>query len=148
MTKTGKRVMLTAVVATALVAVGCTSATASDTQSSSAPSTTQATTENEVQELFDGWNDALATLDAEQVADRYAPDAVLLPTVSNEVRTDRAGILDYFEHFLENKPQGTILTSHVERPPGRWTARCRAPVPGGRGRTAPEGPARRSRPGA
>jgi uncharacterized protein (TIGR02246 family) len=30
------------------------------------------------------------------------------------VRTDRAGIVDYFEHFLENEPQGTILESHVK----------------------------------
>lgn len=116
MTRTGKRVMLTAVAATAaLVAVGCTSANASDTQASSTPGTAAAIpTDDEVQELFDGWNDALATLDAETVADRYAPDAVLLPTVSNQVRTDRAGIVDYFEHFLENEPQGTILSSHVK----------------------------------
>jgi uncharacterized protein (TIGR02246 family) len=108
--------MLTTVVATAaLVAVGCTSANASDTQTSSTPGTAEAApTVDEVQDLFDGWNDALATLDADTVADRYAPDAVLLPTVSNQVRTDRAGIVDYFEHFLENKPQGTILSSHVK----------------------------------
>ena len=107
-----KGILLTVVAATALVAVGCTSANASDTQSSS---TVQVdTTEGQVRELFDGWNAALATLDPETVADRYAEDAVLLPTVSNQVRTDRAGIVDYFEHFLENKPQGTVLSSHVK----------------------------------
>src|SRR5690349_15177510 len=58
----------------------------------------------EIAALFDGWNAALRTGDAETVADRYAKDAVLLPTVSNKVRTDRAGIVDYFEHFLQNKP--------------------------------------------
>lgn len=69
--------------------------------------------EREIRALFGQWNRALATLDPEQVADRYAPDAVLLPTVSNDVRTSRAEVVDYFEHFLKNKPQGTILESHV-----------------------------------
>jgi uncharacterized protein (TIGR02246 family) len=67
-----------------------------------------------VRELFDGWNESLATLDPEQVADRYAPDAVLLPTVSNKGRTTRAEIVDYFVKFLKSKPQGTILDSHVK----------------------------------
>jgi uncharacterized protein (TIGR02246 family) len=35
--------------------------------------------------LFDTWNQALATKDPHRVADLYAHDAVLLPTVSNEV---------------------------------------------------------------
>ena len=35
--------------------------------------------------LFDEWNAALATKDPETVANLYAHDAVLLPTVSNEV---------------------------------------------------------------
>ncbi|WP_328872836.1 SgcJ/EcaC family oxidoreductase [Streptomyces sp. NBC_00287] len=63
--------------------------------------------------LFDGWNDALQTGDPEKVADLYAKDAVLLPTVSNKVRTDRAGIVDYFEHFLANKPVGTKVQTIV-----------------------------------
>jgi uncharacterized protein (TIGR02246 family) len=33
---------------------------------------------------------------------------VLLPTVSNNVRTDRAEIVDYFQHFLQSKPVGAI----------------------------------------
>ena len=33
--------------------------------------------------------------------------------MSNQVRTTRAGIVDYFEHFLKSRPQGTILESHV-----------------------------------
>ncbi|MGW0335882.1 SgcJ/EcaC family oxidoreductase [Streptomyces sp. NPDC003011] len=64
--------------------------------------------------LFDTWNAALQTGDSQQVADLYAKDAVLLPTVSNQVRTDRAQIVDYFDHFLRNKPVGkkveTIVT--------------------------------------
>lgn len=71
-------------------------------------------TEQEIAALFDEWNAALGTGDAEAVADRYAPDGVLLPTVSKQVRTDRDGIVDYFEHFQENDPVGekteTIIT--------------------------------------
>jgi len=67
----------------------------------------------EIQALFVGWNQALATLDPQKVADRYAPDALLLPTVSNQVRTNRAEIVDYFTHFLEDKPQGEILRSNI-----------------------------------
>lgn len=58
--------------------------------------------------LFDKWNDALQTREPEKVADLYAPDSVLLPTLSNTPRTDRAGKLDYFEEFLAKKPAGTI----------------------------------------
>lgn len=64
--------------------------------------------EREIRDLFDRWNAALATLDANRVADLYAPDAVLLPTVSAEIRKTRAARVDYFKHFLENKPVGRI----------------------------------------
>ncbi|TDY27128.1 uncharacterized protein (TIGR02246 family) [Paraburkholderia sp. BL6665CI2N2] len=64
--------------------------------------------EAEVASLFDRWNAALATGDADSVARLYAPDAVLEPTVSNEVRTTPAGIKDYFVKFLKLKPHGTI----------------------------------------
>ncbi|MGP4109601.1 SgcJ/EcaC family oxidoreductase [Streptomyces sp. 4N509B] len=73
-------------------------------------------TEQEIRDLFTLWNDALATGDPQVVADRYAPHAVLIPTLSNVVRTDRAGIVDYFEHFLANRPTGEILESHVITP--------------------------------
>ncbi|MER7477559.1 SgcJ/EcaC family oxidoreductase [Streptomyces sp. NPDC126510] len=70
-------------------------------------------TKAQVLGLFDDWNAALQTGDPKKVADLYAKDAVLLPTVSNQVRTDRAGIVDYFEHFLRNKPHGTKVESVV-----------------------------------
>ncbi|WP_397457609.1 SgcJ/EcaC family oxidoreductase [Pseudomonas asplenii] len=58
--------------------------------------------------LFDEWNAALQTGDAKQVAQKYLADAVLLPTVSNKPRLSDAERIDYFEHFLANKPMGTI----------------------------------------
>lgn len=63
--------------------------------------------------LFDTWNKALQTGDPKKVADLYASDAVLLPTVSDKIRTDRAEIVDYFEHFLRNKPVGVKVETIV-----------------------------------
>lgn len=93
--------------ATALL-VGCSSAPAQTSSESEVRPTTE-----QIKALFADWNASLATGDAQKVADRYAPNAVLLPTVSNQVRSTRAEIVDYFEHFLKNKPSGQILDSHV-----------------------------------
>ncbi len=65
-------------------------------------------TEQQIAGLFDRWNDTLRTGDPDKVAANYAPDGVLLPTVSNQARNTPAGIKDYFVKFLKNKPQGTI----------------------------------------
>lgn len=97
-------VTATAVVTAATVSVGV---SAAGSEEPSKP------TKKQIAALFDGWNAALRTGDAEVVADRYAKDAVLLPTVSNKVRTDRAGIVDYFEHFLRNKPIGKKVRTIV-----------------------------------
>jgi uncharacterized protein (TIGR02246 family) len=67
----------------------------------------------QIEALFDRWNASLATHDADKVAANYAPDAVLLATVSNRPRTDRAAIKEYFVHFLERDPQGAINTRTV-----------------------------------
>lgn len=42
--------------------------------------------ETEILALFDKWNAALATGDPQKVADMYAEQSELLPTVSNKVR--------------------------------------------------------------
>jgi uncharacterized protein (TIGR02246 family) len=68
----------------------------------------QAVNETDIAALFDRWNRSLATLDPDQVTANYAPDGVLLPTVSNIPRTNHAEIRDYFVHFLEKTPQGHI----------------------------------------
>jgi uncharacterized protein (TIGR02246 family) len=70
-------------------------------------------TEDEVKGLFGLWNDALKTLDPKAVADRYAKNSVLLPTVSDVPRTDYAAIEDYFTNFLKLEPTGEILESNV-----------------------------------
>ncbi|GAA3997983.1 hypothetical protein GCM10022247_17640 [Allokutzneria multivorans] len=70
-------------------------------------------TPREIRAQFDSWNHDLLTGDVNKVARHYAPDAVLLPTLSNEVRTTHEGIKDYFTEFLAKKPSGKILHSYV-----------------------------------
>jgi len=69
--------------------------------------------ETEVRGLFNLWNDALATLDSDKVTARYAKDAVLLPTVSDTPRTDAGAIKNYFDAFLQKKPQGVITEGNI-----------------------------------
>jgi uncharacterized protein (TIGR02246 family) len=103
-----RAVPIAAISAAVIALAGCGTSAATPAQPAQPP------TEQQVATLFDEWNQSLATGNPELVADRYAPDAVLEPTVSNVVRTDRAGIIDYFEHFLENKPKSQILDSHIK----------------------------------
>lgn len=65
-------------------------------------------TEEQVAQLFERWNASLATGEPAQVAANYQNNAVLLPTVSNEMRTDTASIEAYFVDFLTKKPVGEI----------------------------------------
>ena len=67
------------------------------------------------QELFDTWNNALQTGNAKAVAQLYWDDGVLLPTVSNVPRVNHAEIEDYFHHFLESKPFGTIVSRNLKQ---------------------------------
>jgi uncharacterized protein (TIGR02246 family) len=82
-------------------------------QVQAAPAARPAPTERDIAVLFDLWNAALQTGSPELVASLYAPDGVLLPTVSNRVRTTRAEIVDYFQHFLALQPRGTINQSFI-----------------------------------
>lgn len=66
------------------------------------------------EELFERWNSALESGDAECVSQCYAEDAVLLPTVSNVARLSRSEIRDYFEHFLKKKPLGKVDQRNVK----------------------------------
>ena len=74
---------------------------------------TECANKDEIVGLFTKWDAALQTGNPETVADLYAKDGVLLPTVSNKVRTDHAAIVDYFHHFLELKPKGTLNEIHI-----------------------------------
>ena len=63
--------------------------------------------------LFGEWNRALLSGDPEQVTALYAPDAILLPTLSSEIRHNHAEIKDYFVHFLRKGPTGVIDESNT-----------------------------------
>ncbi len=63
---------------------------------------------NDIIQLFSNWNDAIQTGDPDKVTAMYAEDAVLLPTVSNQVRHNHAEIRDYFVSFLAKSPSGEI----------------------------------------
>ena len=97
------------VTATAVVALG----TVGTVAATAGPSAEAKPTKKQIAGLFDTWNRALQAGDSDKVADLYAKDAVLLPTVSNKVRTDRAEIVDYFDHFLANKPVGKKIETIV-----------------------------------
>lgn len=73
----------------------------------------QPITKAEVRNLFNLWNDALATGDPATVAKRYSKEGVLLPTLSDVPRNDFESIKDYFVHFLEKKPDGKILEGEI-----------------------------------
>ncbi|MCO4857652.1 SgcJ/EcaC family oxidoreductase [Herbaspirillum sp. WGmk3] len=73
-----------------------------------ASATCAAATPKQIEALFDRWNASLRTGDPDQVVANYAADGVLLPTVSNQPRTNPAEIRDYFVKFLKSGPQGTI----------------------------------------
>ncbi|KMS69201.1 hypothetical protein ACM01_35850 [Streptomyces viridochromogenes] len=97
------------VTAAALVAVGTFAAGGAV----AGPEEAAKPTKKQVATLFDEWNAALKTQDPEKVADLYWDDAVLLPTLSDQVRDDRESRIDYFEHFLANKPVGKKIETHI-----------------------------------
>lgn len=68
---------------------------------------------NDIQALFEQWNNALQTGDPKQVAALYETNGILLPTVSNQVRHNHAEIEDYFVNFLAKGPAGKIDESNV-----------------------------------
>lgn len=69
--------------------------------------------EKEINSLFDEWNRALQTGDPKKVVALYADQAILLPTVSNQVRHNHQEIEEYFTHFLAKEPIGKINESNV-----------------------------------
>ena len=73
-----------------------------------------ATSEKQIASLFDRWNASLQTGEPKKVVANYAKKSVLLPTVSNKPRLSAAEKEDYFQHFLERKPVGSIDSRTIE----------------------------------
>ncbi len=107
-------IVVTTVAAAAVAGCGTGTASTPAATPAGAAAAPARPTEQQIADLFPQWNAALATGDPQKVADLYAPDAVLLPTVSNEVRRTRAEIVDYFTKFLQSKPQGVIEDEIVD----------------------------------
>lgn len=70
---------------------------------------------DDIIQLFSNWNDAIQTGDPDKVTAMYAEDAVLLPTVSNQVRHNHAEIRDYFVSFLAKSPSGEINEANARQ---------------------------------
>jgi len=102
------RLPLASAIVTVLVLAGCASAPPSSRPGLAPTQTCAAADEAQIAALFDRWNASLATGDPHQVVANYAPESILLPTVSNKPRRTAAEKEDYFEHFLENRPSGKI----------------------------------------
>jgi uncharacterized protein (TIGR02246 family) len=71
-------------------------------------------TEQQIASLFDRWNTSLATLKPEEVLKNYSEDSVLLATLANKPRLTQEERREYFEHFLEKKPQGHIDSRDIK----------------------------------
>lgn len=97
------------VLATAVMSLFAVSAASAEAPAQNCAPITKA----EVSALFQRWNASLQTGNPAEVVKNYAAHAVLLPTVSNKMRTDHASIQDYFVHFLQKKPAGKINASEI-----------------------------------
>ncbi len=63
---------------------------------------------------FTRWSDSLKTGDAKKVAALYAETATFLPTVNGEFKKGPSQAEEYFHHFLEKNPMGTIVEDEVQ----------------------------------
>ena len=63
---------------------------------------------------FDEWDRAIQTGNPDEVTALYHPTAVLLPTMSNQVRHNPAEIRDYFVQFLALGPKGHIDEANIQ----------------------------------
>ena len=68
--------------------------------------------ETNIKSLIDKWNETLQTGSPESVITCYDDNAILLPTLSNQVRHNHDEIKDYFVHFLAKKPwfRGSLIS--------------------------------------
>ena len=69
--------------------------------------------ERQVEGWFESWNQALATDDPSQVAQLYGDHALLLPTLSSELRETPEAITDYFNSFLARHPSGSVTHRQI-----------------------------------
>jgi len=68
----------------------------------------------QVKGWFERWNQALASGDPAQVAQLYDRHALLLPTLSAQLRDTPEAITAYFATFLTRHPSGTVTQRQIE----------------------------------
>ena len=69
--------------------------------------------EAEIAANFDAWKSALVTRNPKAVDALFAPDAILEPTVSNEIRNTPAEVESYFVDFLKLSPSPKVNERHI-----------------------------------
>ena len=62
--------------------------------------------------LLDEWSAALQSCNPTRITDLYAPDAVLLPTISYQIRLDPAQIRRYFRNMMQMGPSARFNEVH------------------------------------
>ncbi|MFC5050944.1 SgcJ/EcaC family oxidoreductase [Rubritalea spongiae] len=66
-----------------------------------------------ISSLFDKWNQAIQTGDPKVVTQLYEYNAILIPTILNNVRHNHEEIEDYFVTFLALSPVGKIDETNI-----------------------------------
>jgi uncharacterized protein (TIGR02246 family) len=74
-------------------------------QTASAQSGCQLTSESQVADLFNRWNDSLATGSAGEVVKNYAENAIFLSTYSDKPRLTQQERYEYYTDILKRHPQ-------------------------------------------
>ncbi len=72
-----------------------------------------AATEDEIEALFDRWNDSLKSGNAHKVMENYAPRSVLIPLSSTKPRLTLDEKEDYFHAFLKKHPVGEVVSRTI-----------------------------------
>jgi len=62
---------------------------------------------------FARWQDALLSRDPHAVANLYADNATLIPTMFKKMATDRNAIVEYFTFFLSLLPGASMIQEEV-----------------------------------
>lgn len=70
--------------------------------------------EGQVEGWFERWNQALTSGEPAQVAQLYDRHALLLPTLSAQLRGTPEAITAYFATFLTRQPSGTVTHRQIE----------------------------------
>tara|TARA_B100001989_G_C24380461_1_gene384042 strand:- start:104 stop:475 length:372 start_codon:yes stop_codon:yes gene_type:complete len=69
---------------------------------------------NKTKQALINWINAVESLQLTSILDLYHPQAILLPTLSNQICTTNNHIQEYFTSFLQKNPKCTINEYHIQ----------------------------------